>query len=254
MKKVVSILLATIYGLCLIACGNRNQAAGSPSGNDDNVLTEAEKTEGYTLLFNGKDFTGWHLYNSDTISGWAIQDGCMVGLNLGGAEGTGMVTDKDYHNFQIKWDWKIEPGGNSGFLYHVVEDPKYKMPFENAPEYQIIDDDNYEIISETGKSGLEEWQKTGCNYAMHVPEHKKVNAPGQWNSSMLLYKDGYVEHWLNGEKILDFQEGTDDWNQRRNSGKWEAFPDYGISNIGKLCLQDHGSRSYFKNIKIKVLD
>ena len=94
----------------------------------------------------------------------------------------------------------------------------------------------------------------GCNYAMYVPETKQVNPPGEWNSSMVLYKDGYVEHWLNGEKLFSFQEGSEDWKMRRYSGKWEAFPDYGISTTGKLCFQDHGSKVYFKNVKIKDLD
>ena len=117
----------------------------------------------------------------------------------------------------------------------------------------MIDDDNYPWVSETGKEGLEDWQKTGCNYAMYVPETKQVNPPGEWNSSMVLYKDGYVEHWLNGEKLFSFQEGSEDWKMRRYSGKWEAFPDYGISTTGKLCFQDHGSKVYFKNVKIKEL-
>ena len=228
----------------------------------DNVLTEEEKAEGYTLLFNGKDFTGWKMFNGGDVKGWQVEDGVIVGYGNGGdviadttiKVSTDIVTVKNYHNFQIKWDWKIGAQGNSGFLYHVQEGPKYKAPFETGPEYQLIDDDNYPWVSETGKEGLEDWQKTGCNYAMYVPETKQVNPPGEWNSSMVLYKDGYVEHWLNGEKLVSFQEGSEDWKMRRYSGKWEAFPDYGISTTGKLCFQDHGSKVYFKNVKIKDLD
>ena len=224
MKKIVSIFLVTIYGMCMVACGSRS----SSTEVKDNVLTEEEKAEGYTLLFNGKDFTGWKMFNGGDVKGWQVEDGVI--------------------------DWKIGAQGNSGFLYHVQEGPKYKAPFETGPEYQLIDDDNYPWVSETGKEGLEDWQKTGCNYAMYVPETKQVNPPGEWNSSMVLYKDGYVEHWLNGEKLFSFQEGSEDWKMRRYSGKWEAFPDYGISTTGKLCFQDHGSKVYFKNVKIKDLD
>lgn len=243
----LSILLS---GLLISCCSNKK----------DNVLTDAEKAEGYTLLFNGKDFANWKMFNGGDVQGWVIEEGAMVGAGIGGdftvdpdVRNGDIVTRENYHNFQLKWDWKIGPGGNSGFLYHVVEDKKYKAPFETGPEYQLIDDENYEIVSETGKSGLEKWQKTACNYAMHVPASKKVNNPGQWNSSMLIYKDGYVEHWLNGEKLFSFQEGTDEWNKRRNSGKWDAYPDYCISTLGKLCFQDHGSKVYFKNVKIKTL-
>ena len=255
MKKIVSIFLVTIYGMCMVACGSRS----SSTEVKDNVLTEEEKAEGYTLLFNGKDFTGWKMFNGGDVKGWQVEDGVIVGYGNGGdviadttiKVSTDIVTVKNYHNFQIKWDWKIGAQGNSGFLYHVQEGPKYKAPFETGPEYQLIDDDNYPWVSETGKEGLEDWQKTGCNYAMYVPETKQVNPPGEWNSSMVLYKDGYVEHWLNGEKLFSFQEGSEDWKMRRYSGKWEAFPDYGISTTGKLCFQDHGSKVYFKNVKIK---
>lgn len=251
MKKNASILLSTLCISCLMACGNRTSSSVPSDTEADNVLTEVEKTEGYTLLFNGKDYAGWKMFNGGDVVGWVVEDGCMVGLGKGGDIGGDIVTREDYHNFQIKWDWKIGAGGNSGFMYHVVEGEKYQAPYETAPEYQMIDDDHYEVISETGKAGLEEWQKTACNYAMHIPERKQVNPPGEWNSSMVIYKDGYVEHWLNGEKLFEFEEGTDDWNKRRNSGKWDAYPDYGISNTGKLCFQDHGSKVYFKNVKIK---
>lgn len=214
------------------------------------------------MLFNGKVLPWLEMFNGGDVKGWQVEDGVIVGYGNGGdviadttiKVSTDIVTVKNYHNFQIKWDWKIGAQGNSGFLYHVQEGPKYKAPFETGPEYQLIDDDNYPWVSETGKEGLEDWQKTGCNYAMYVPETKQVNPPGEWNSSMVLYKDGYVEHWLNGEKLFSFQEGSEDWKMRRYSGKWEAFPDYGISTTGKLCFQDHGSKVYFKNVKIKDLD
>ena len=180
MKKIVSIFLVTIYGMCMVACGSRS----SSTEVKDNVLTEEEKAEGYTLLFNGKDFTGWKMFNGGDVKGWQVEDGVIVGYGNGGdviadttiKVSTDIVTVKNYHNFQIKWDWKIGAQGNSGFLYHVQEGPKYKAPFETGPEYQLIDDDNYPWVSETGKEGLEDWQKTGCNYAMYVPEIPKTSA------------------------------------------------------------------------------
>lgn len=263
MKIYLSIgLLVACCAVLFVAYVNRDSSEKQKQNEEsipiDNVLTVAEIAEGYTLLFNGKDYTGWRMFNGGDVTDWIIEDGCMVGLGKGGdialdttlTRSGDIVTVDDYKNFQIKWDWKIGAQGNSGFMYHVQEGEKYRAPYETAPEYQMIDDDNYPIVSETGNAGLEDWQKTGCNYAMYIPETKKVNPPGKWNSSMIIYKDGYVEHWLNGEKLFSFQEGTDDWNKRRNSGKWDAFPDYNISNVGNLCFQDHGSKVYFKNVKI----
>lgn len=155
MKKIVSIFLVTIYGMCMVACGSRS----SSTEVKDNVLTEEEKAEGYTLLFNGKDFTGWKMFNGGDVKGWQVEDGVIVGYGNGGdviadttiKVSTDIVTVKNYHNFQIKWDWKIGAQGNSGFLYHVQEGPKYKAPFETGPEYQLIDDDNYPWVARPEK-------------------------------------------------------------------------------------------------------
>ena len=160
----------------------------------------------------------------------------------------------------IGWDRSPELAGNTN--PKLVKALVKKCLEAGASKVTVFDHtcDNWQKCYETSgiaeavKEGLEDWQKTGCNYAMYVPETKQVNPPGEWNSSMVLYKDGYVEHWLNGEKLFSFQEGSEDWKMRRYSGKWEAFPDYGISTTGKLCFQDHGSKVYFKNVKIKDLD
>lgn len=122
--------------MCMVACGSRS----SSTEVKDNVLTEEEKAEGYTLLFNGKDFTGWKMFNGGDVKGWQVEDGVIVGYGNGGdviadttiKVSTDIVTVKNYHNFQIKWDWKIGAQGNSGFLYHVQEGPKYKAPLKPA--------------------------------------------------------------------------------------------------------------------------
>lgn len=168
--------LVTIYGMCMVACGSRS----SSTEVKDNVLTEEEKAEGYTLLFNGKDFTGWKMFNGGDVKGWQVEDGVIVGYGNGGdviadttiKVSTDIVTVKNYHNFQIKWDWKIGAQGNSGFLYHVQEGPKYKAPFETGPEYQLIDDDNYPWVSETGKR---DWKTGRKRVATTLCMYRKPN-------------------------------------------------------------------------------
>ena len=209
MKKIVSIFLVTIYGMCMVACGSRS----SSTEVKDNVLTEEEKAEGYTLLFNGKDFTGWKMFNGGDVKGWQVEDGVIVGYGNGGdviadttiKVSTDIVTVKNYHNFQIKWDWKIGAQGNSGFLYHVQEGPKYKAPFETGPEYQLIDDDNYPWGQRDRKRGIGRLAENGLQLRYVCTGNQTGEPSGEeWNSSMVLYKDGYVEHWLNGEKTFLF--------------------------------------------------
>ncbi|MBD5198364.1 MAG: DUF1080 domain-containing protein, partial [Bacteroidales bacterium] len=164
-----------------------------------------------------------------------------------------IVTDREFDNFILDWDWKLGKGGNSGMIYHVVEDPYFKVPYVTGPEYQLIDNEGWEEINAPSK--LEEWQKLGVNYAMHLPDADSmfVNPQGEWNNSRIVFDNGHVEHYLNGHKILEFEAWTDDWFARKNSGKWESAPEYGLADRGVICLQDHGSPASFRNIKIKQL-
>ena len=138
-------------------------------------------------------------------------------------------------------------------IYHVVEDPYFKVPYVTGPEYQLIDNDGWEKVYAPSK--LEPWQRLGVDYAMHLPNPDSlfVKPQGKWNRSRIVFDNGHVEHWLNGHKILEFEAWTDDWFARKASGKWEMAPEYGLAQRGVICLQDHGSPASFRNIKIKEL-
>ncbi len=243
------ILFAVVSATCLLACGNDDKktndaASGIEKPNEDTA------NQGWVSLFDGKTLNGWHGYNKDTatIKNWTIIDGALV--CLGHAEhdsGGDIVTDKQYENFELEWDWKVDSGSNSGVMYHVVEDKKYHAPYQTGPEYQIIDDVNF-----PGK--LEDWQQAGADYAMNVAgPNKKLKPVGEWNNSKIVFNKGKVEHWLNGEKIVAFEAWTDEWTKKRETGKWKDFPDYGKAAKGFIALQDHGNKAYFKNIRIKEL-
>lgn len=203
----------------------------------------------WVSLFDGKTLNGWHGFNkTGTILNWAIEDGAMVCLGAAAdAHGGDIVTDAEYENFELKWDWKITKGGNSGVMYHVIESKKYAAPYETGPEYQMIDDIGF-------PEKLEEWQKTGADYAMTTAnEKKKLKPVGEWNSSRIVFNNGLVEHWLNDEKIVSFNAWDDTWKNKKETGKWKEYPDYGAAKKGHIALQDHGNKVYFKNIMIKKL-
>jgi hypothetical protein len=217
----------------------------------ENRLTDQEKAEGWTLLFDGKSLEGWRDFKGDSsvsTAPWKVEKGMLTSLGKG-SDSTGyIVTKKEYENFIVDFDWKIDEGGNSGFLYHVVERPEYKVPYVTGPEYQLIDDIGF-------KDPIEDWQKVGADYAMYVGDSTKrdVRKAGTWNNSRIVFDNGKVEHWLNGQKILEFEAWTDEWFARKESGKWEFAPEYGLARSGRIALQDHGSRIWFKNMKIKEL-
>lgn len=229
----------------LVSCGS----AQSP-----NTLSDQEIADGWELLFNGRDLTGWRDFNGDSLTQpWHVVDGCIQ-ANGDGSDLSGyIVTDREFDNFILDWDWKLSHGGNSGMLYHVVENPYFAVPYVTGPEYQLIDNEGWE--EDNAPTKLEEWQKLGVDYAMHLPDPDSlfVNPQGEWNNSRIVFDNGHVEHWLNGHKILEFEAWTDDWYARKNSGKWENAPEYGLAKTGVLCLQDHGYPASFRNIKIKQL-
>lgn len=245
MRKINLFLLSlTAAGGMLCSCETQK----------DNTLTKAEIEQGWELLFNGEDLSEWRNYNDTVLSnGWSVVDGCIQASGDGADESGYIVTRRKFADFELSWDWKLTHGGNSGMLYHVVESPVHAVPYVTGPEYQLIDNDGWEEVNAPDK--LEEWQKLGVDYAMHLPDYSKmhVNPQGEWNNSRIVFDNGHVEHWLNGEKILEFECWTDEWFALKGSGKWANAPEYGIAREGVICLQDHGDPASFKNIKIRPL-
>lgn len=222
-----------------------------PKANKINTNHVAAPAGAWVKLFDGKSLNGWHGYNkgSQKVGNWVVENGSLVCLGAAAHDtGGDLATDKNYDNFELEWEWKLGKGGNSGVMYHVVEQAKYKGPYETGPEYQLIDDVGF-------PSKLEEWQKTGADYAMNlVNEKQKVLKPiGEWNSSRIVFNKGHVEHWLNGKKIVEFTAWTNEWEKKKKEGKWKDYPDYGSAKTGKIVLQDHAAKAWFKNIRIREL-
>lgn len=257
MKKYLNsvfVWLAIITTLFALSC----QKSGSKQESDSttaalNALSDTEKAAGWELLFDGSTLNGWKRYNHDTIGPlWSVQEGAIVcdGRGLGeGTAGVGgsLMTTKQFGNFELSAEWKISPGGNSGILYHVVEQPEYKHDYETGPEYQVMDDGGW-------KDPLKEEQKAGSNYDMYAaPAAKKLMPIGEWNAARLIYNNGHVEHWLNGEKTVEFEDGSADFNERYKKSKWPEYPGWNKFKSGAISLQDHGAPVFYRNIKIRAL-
>ena len=208
-------------------------------------------------LFDGKSTDGWRAYNGKEIpQKWAAVDGELTfdtDLKLedewkGGGDIIYYMEEFEY--FELYLEWKLPKGGNSGVFYNVQEG--FQAPYAISPEYQLIDDLGWEEIN---NAKLEEWQKAGSNYAMHEADlsKKQLNPAGQWNSSKILYTEKKVQHWLNGKLLLEFVPYSKEWYLKRDSGKWDDYPDYGKFKKGYIALQDHDSPIWFRNIKIRKL-
>lgn len=208
----------------------------------------AQKTDnGYTSLFDGRTLSGWRTYQNKPADSWTVKDGdlyCKGSTTDKSDRRADLITVDSFENFDLKLDWKISPQGNSGILYMVTE--AYPTSYLSGPEYQIIDDVHF-------PEKLEDWQKTAANYAMNTAPGAHPKPAGEWNHAEIIVNNGHVQHWLNGEKVVEYDLWTDDWQKRKLAGKWKDAPGYGMSRIGHIALQDHGSEAWFRNIEIRRL-
>jgi hypothetical protein len=208
---------------------------------------------GWEILFDGKVLKGWHSYNQDKVQGWFIENGTLTSDGSGGD----LVTDKEYGDFELEFEFKIPEGSNSGVLYKVIEKPEIKRTVFSAPEYQIIDDKNYVVKDENGKNiGLKPGQLTGANYDMNPPSDPTAFKPaGKWNSGKIVVAGNQVKHYLNGKLVADYEYGGEAWMTNVAKSKYKDWPYATAHHKGKIALQNHNAKEkvWFRNLKIKEL-
>ncbi len=210
---------------------------------EDNQLTAAEKTAGWKLLFDGTTTKGWHAIGKPEFpkKGWTVEGG---EIRLPKKAGAGdIVTEELFGDFELLCDWKIEEGTNSGIKYNLPDATK-----NIGCEYQILDDVNHP----DGK--LHDGTRTTAGlYDVIAPAaNKKLNPPGQWNTTRILVKGNHVEHWLNGTKTVEFDFGSDAFKEAVAGSKFKGMSTWGVKTKSPILLQDHGDPVVFKNIKIRV--
>ncbi|MBK7871673.1 MAG: DUF1080 domain-containing protein [Saprospiraceae bacterium] len=217
-----------------------------------NTLSEIEQKEGFKLLFDGNSLNGWRNFNKKTIgSSWVVQNGTILldakkdpSGNWQSADGGDITTDKEYGDFDLRLEWRIDPCGNSGVIYRAVESSKYEHAWHTGPEMQIQDDACH-------PDGKTEKHQVGDIYDMISSKYTNAKPAGQWNEIRIVAKGNKIEQWQNGRKIVEAEVGSKEWNQLLSQSKWTAYPDFGKAKKGHIVLQDHGNRVWFRNIRIK---
>jgi hypothetical protein len=219
-----------------------------------NTLTDAEKKQGWVLLFNGKTFDGWRKCNGTEMpANWVIEDQAMKVFTAEGRKpGQGAGGDivfgvRTFRNFELAVDWKTEKAGNSGIFFNVREVPG-KPVYYAAPEVQVLD--NVDATDNKVASHL-----AGSLYDMIAADPKTVKPAGEWNTIVIRVKDGKVTHTQNGVKVVEYTLWTPEWDAMVQASKFKTFPGFieGIAKEGLIGLQDHGYAIWFKNIKIREL-
>jgi len=261
-------------------------AAATLAAAADNALTPAEAKAGWRLLFDGTSMNGWRDPAKKDPPGdsWAIQDGCLT-TRLKPRIAEDLISAESYGDFELVFDWRISPGGNTGVKYRIqdtvfvdntkinsgpggfegmlgrematrLSDRAKLAPQATAQEYtigfemQLLDDARHP----DAKLGHDGDRTLGSLYDLiPAPKDKKVSPMGEWNHARVLAQGKHVEFWLNGVKTVEFERGSARFRELVAASKYKSIPDFGEWKDGHILLQEHGNEVWFRNVKIREL-
>ncbi|MDP9205525.1 MAG: DUF1080 domain-containing protein [Gemmatimonadota bacterium] len=205
-------------------------------------LTAEQRAAGWRPLFDGTSTSAWRGYKSQTFpAGWKIVDGILT--KSGSVED--IMTRDQFGNFQLALDWKLSPGGNAGIFYRGNEE--YDHIYWSAPEYQLLDD----VGHPDGQSRL---TSAGADYGLYPSPAGVVKPADQWNSTLIVVNGNTVQHWLNGQKLLEYEVGSPDWLAKVKASKFAAYPNYGLAKRGYIAIQgDHDGSLSIRNVRIREI-
>lgn len=206
-----------------------------------NQLTAAEQAAGWKLLFDGNTLEGWrHFRSHEPIKeGWVAEDGCLKRLDKGGD----IISDAAFTDFDLRWEWRLTPGANSGVKYFVTEERASAL----GHEYQLIDDSKHADALRGPK-----WQ-TAAFYDVLPATNRTIKPVGEWNQARILVHGNHVEHWLNGAKVLEYELGSETVKAGVAASKFKNVAGFGTKIKGHILLQDHGDEIWFRDLKIREL-
>jgi hypothetical protein len=251
MVRRVALLLLALWTASLCA-----QSSHSP-----NTLSAAERAAGWRLLFDGRTLAGWRGLGLDSVptAHWNVVDGTIHKVASGNvpkmpdgqpANGGDLMTIDTFGDFELAFDWRVVPGTNSGVKYNVSEEYSLANASNHAAlgfEYQVLDDS----LNEDNKLAT---HRAGALYDMIAPNAKKRLKPvGGWNSSRIVFRGNHGEHWLNGEKVVEFDLGTPRMDSALAKSKYRVLKGFADRRSGHIILQDHGDEVFYRNIKIREI-
>jgi len=236
-------------------------ASAAAATSQPNALTDAERAAGWTLLFDGRTLNGWRGLGFTGIptAHWVVADGSIKKVASGKVpvqadgqplEGGDLISIGKYRDFELSWEWKVTPGANSGVKYNVSEELSTTVAPTHAAkgfEYQMLDDDRHE----DGK--LPTHRASALYDLVAANERKQLRPVGEWNLSRIVLVGGHGEHWLNGEKVVEYDLGTARMDSALVASKYHSMAWFADRRFGHIALQDHGDEVYFRSIKIRSL-
>ena len=249
MKQFIALIATISIVACSSNSSDKKDDDVKPTVTSNPLLTDEEQKEGWKLLFDGTAIAGWHNYGGGAVGAqWQVENGAMkfAGPEKKDTIAQDIVTDDEYENFDLKLEWKIDTGGNSGILFYVKEDTAHHRPYWTGPEMQVLDNERHpdsKIIK----------HRAGDLYDLISCSKETVRPALEWNQVEIKAMNGKLDFWLNGENVVSTQMWDDNWNKMIANSKFKQWPGFGTSKKGRICLQDHGNTVWFRNIKIRSL-
>ena len=256
-RTSLALLLSLASATVLASCGGGDGAADSGGESGAGLQADAAGASGTGVsaadapdsapgewrdLFDGATLDGWQAHQTpgEAPPSWAVEEGTLTRVAAGGD----LVTVDQFANFELEFEWRVPPGGNSGVLYRI--DPAVEVTYQSAPEYQVLDD----ALHRDGQSRL---TSAGAAYGLYPSPEGHTRPVGEWNAGRIVVSGAQVEHWLNGTMVVEYTLGSPDWEQKVRDSKFNDWPAYGRAARGPIALQDHGDRVSFRNIRIREL-
>ncbi|MCF6268954.1 MAG: DUF1080 domain-containing protein [Melioribacteraceae bacterium] len=257
-KKTIGIMLTILIILLNISCTKSNKNVEKT--NMLNTLTKEEVADGWQLLFDGESFEGWRGIGITGIPTgyWKIDKGSIQKIVSEDAptrkdgrplKGSDLMTKKTFKNFELRFEWKVSEGSNSGVKYNVIEEFSIKNGSASGFgfEYQVLDDETY-------KDNLKPKQNSASLYTIIESNTKVLKPVGEYNTARIVLNKNHLEHWLNGTKVLEADIDTPEFDELFQKSKYKMHSDFTEHKDGHIVLQDHGFECWYRNIKIKVFN
>jgi hypothetical protein len=194
-------------------------------------------------IFDGETLKGWTNGAGKALEegGWTAEKGVLALAGKGGS----IYTEKEYSDFEFRFEWKISKAGNSGVKYRVTKYGNQLL----GPEYQVLDDANHP----DGKNGGIRQSASLYDFLEADPDKKKLKPVGKWNSSRIVVKGLHLQHFLNGEKVIEITVGSDQWKELHAKSKFKGKPDFAKNPKGRIMLQDHSDPVSYRKLEVRQL-
>lgn len=241
-----------IATLGAVACtsGAEDSSAGdsaqrtAASGDSAGAAT-AEAGE-WIVLFDGSSLGPWRGFKRDTVpTSWKIEGNTLAFAPVTGPGARGdIMTRSQFGDFELEYEWKISPGGNSGVMWRVTEEQEY--PWQTGPEQQVLDDDRH-------ADGKIPSHRAGALYDLVVPPEGLTKPVGEFNQARVVARGPRVQLFLNGQQTADVDFSSEAGKQQLANSKFKSMPRFAQNARGHIVLQDHDDLVWYRNVRVREI-